>query len=222
MSIALDTALYLREQKSSDPLTLEERGVLFTLMFRVGSNPFTWISQESLAIELDVSLRQLKRHLKSLIKKSYLEEMDDPKDKRKNLYRPAEFLINYHQQQERKPTKSYPQKPKKKVTYMTPNSERKVTYMTPNSERKVTYMTPNFEKSDLQLIDPRNKSRLIHRPKEKLLNKKYINNRGAFVDNFEKQKQELEISYPINEYQRQNGIKAIADIMKNLKIGATL
>lgn len=209
MSIALDTALYLREQKSSDPLTLEERGVLFTLMFRVGSNPFTWISQEALAIELDVSLRQLKRHLKSLIKKSYIEEMDDPKDKRKNLYRPAEFLINYHQQQDRKPTKSYPQKPKKKVSYMSPNSER-----------KVSYMSPNFEKSASQLVDPRNKSGLIHTAKEKLLNKKYINKRGASVDNFEKQDQDQKMV--LTETQRQSGIKAISEIVKNLKLGASL
>jgi len=105
MSISLDLALYLREQKDSD-LTLCERGVLFTLFFRVGSNAFSWISQEVLADELQISARQLKRQIQSLLKKGFIQVLHDPKDLRKNLYRPANFLINYHQNPNRKTTKN--------------------------------------------------------------------------------------------------------------------
>lgn len=107
MSIALDAALYLREQKISKPLTLTERGLLFTLLFRVGSNPFAWVSQETLSIESDTDLRSVKRLLGKISKKGFIEVSSNPKDKRKNLYRPAEFLINYHQLRNREQTKEY-------------------------------------------------------------------------------------------------------------------
>src|ERR1700689_135070 len=117
MSVALDTALYIREQKLSNPLTLAERGVLFTLMFRVGSNPHTWVSQKDLCIELDITDRPLRHQLKKLEKKGLLVSMSDADDKRKNLYRPAEFLINYHQNPKKNPTKSYPQKARNTKKY---------------------------------------------------------------------------------------------------------
>ena len=107
MSIALDAALYLREQKELKPLTLSERGLLFTLLFRVGSNPFAWVSQETLCTELDLADSNLRNQIKKIVAKGYIEVMKDPKDKRKNLYRPAEFLINYHQITNREPTKKY-------------------------------------------------------------------------------------------------------------------
>lgn len=107
MSIALDTALYLREQKSENPLTVSERGALLTLMFRVGSNPFSWVSQETLAIELDITERNVRRYMKGIKEKGYIDITHDPHDKRKNLYRPAKFLINYHQQNSRAQTKKY-------------------------------------------------------------------------------------------------------------------
>ncbi len=107
MSIALDAALFLREQKESKPLTLSERGLLFTLLFRVGSNPFAWVSQETLCTELDLADSNLRTQIKKIAQKGYIEIMKDPKDKRKNLYRPAEFLINYHQIPNRTSTKKY-------------------------------------------------------------------------------------------------------------------
>jgi len=107
MSIALDLALFLREQKTLKPLTLTERGLLFTLFFRVGSNPNTWVSQETLAMELDIVERNVRRLLSSIQKKGYIETQQKYSDKRKNEYRPAEFLINYHQQINRLPTKKY-------------------------------------------------------------------------------------------------------------------
>jgi DNA-binding MarR family transcriptional regulator len=107
MSIALDAALYLREQKLTNPLTVSERGMLFTLLFRVGSNPFTWISQASLATELDIDIKNVQRTMKRIANKGLIEVQKDTNDKRKNLYRPAEFLINYHQQNHRECTKKY-------------------------------------------------------------------------------------------------------------------
>lgn len=107
MSIALDTALYLREQKSNNPLTLSERGMLFTLLFRVGSNANAWVSQETLAIELDVSERYIRTLTENIAAKGYIKIKQNPKDKRKNLYSPAKFLINYHQQENRAQNKRY-------------------------------------------------------------------------------------------------------------------
>lgn len=107
MSIALDAALFLREQKESNPLTLSERGLLFTLLFRVGSNPFSWVSQETLCIELDLADSNLRSQLKKIVDKGFIEIMKDPNDKRKNLYRPADFLINYHQLPNRTSSKKY-------------------------------------------------------------------------------------------------------------------
>lgn len=107
MSIALDTALYLREQLSANPLTLSERGALFTLLFRVGSHATSWVSQETLAIELDITERYVKELMSNISKKGYIKIKPNPKDKRKNIYSPAKFLINYHQKENRAQTKKY-------------------------------------------------------------------------------------------------------------------
>jgi DNA-binding MarR family transcriptional regulator len=97
MSISLDVALYLREQCQGKNITLADRGVLLTLMFRVGSNPFTWISQNELAKELDCSESTLRRHLKNLVKSGLILIDRDKKNKSCNCYRPSPHLINYHQ-----------------------------------------------------------------------------------------------------------------------------
>ena len=107
MSIALDTALYIREQKSSNPLTLSERGALFTLLFRIGSNATSWVSQETLALELDITERYVITLMQNISEKGYIKIKQNPKDKRKNIYSPAKFLINYHQLQNRAQTKKY-------------------------------------------------------------------------------------------------------------------
>ena len=145
MSIALDLALYIREQKLDKPLTTSERGVLFTLFFRVGSNPFTWISQKQLAIELDIIERNVRKLMSSIKTKGFIEISSDPKDKRKNLYRPSEFLINYHQQAKRVQTKEY----RSKSTYTFENTgqnrpvntgqNRPVLSCAQSSEKPVTY-----------------------------------------------------------------------------------
>lgn len=132
MSISLDLALYLREQRHHHDISLAERGVLFTLMFRVGSNPFSWVSQEDLAIELDISERHLKRYMSSLLKKNLIVIEKDSKDLRKNTYRPAEFLINYHQKQDRKAAKKYP----KKLSTAQANREKKGTSLSPNLQNR--------------------------------------------------------------------------------------
>lgn len=115
MSIALDAALYLREKQLTKPLSLAERGVLFTLVFRVGSNTFSWVSQETLAQELDISERQIRTHLSELEKKGFIKSKPYPHDKRKQLYSIAEFLINYHQESSREVTKNYRKKTSDKI-----------------------------------------------------------------------------------------------------------
>lgn len=97
MSISLDVALYLREQKDAVNVTVGERGFLLTLCFRLGSNSVTWVSQEDLAIELDIIERNVRRYAASLAKKGLIVIEKDPNDKRRNRYKVSKFLINYHQ-----------------------------------------------------------------------------------------------------------------------------
>jgi len=98
MSIALDIALYLRDHgRNLKGLSTGDRGVLFTLAFRVGSNAITWISQKTLANELCLDERNLRNHLNNLIKFNLIRVKRNKKDKRKLEYSPTELLINYHQ-----------------------------------------------------------------------------------------------------------------------------
>jgi DNA-binding MarR family transcriptional regulator len=108
MSLALDIALYTRENKI-DGLTLSDRGFLYTLAFRCGSNPFTWVTQKELAFELDIHERKIRQHISKLKKLGLIESRPDPKDKRRNITKPSQFLINYHQSRR---TKKHPKKAK--------------------------------------------------------------------------------------------------------------
>lgn len=103
MSIALDVALFLREQKLPKFISLSQRGVLLTLMFRLGSNPWTWISQIALSEELNLTCRQLRDHMKTLELKGLIEVKALAGDKRKNMYRVSQALVNYHQLTDRSP-----------------------------------------------------------------------------------------------------------------------
>ena len=62
------------------------KAVLFTLAFRIGSNPFSWISQKELSIELDISESNVRRHMKKIQTEGLISIQEDPKDKRKNIY----------------------------------------------------------------------------------------------------------------------------------------
>lgn len=98
MSIALDIALYLRDNPSScKNISLSDRAVLFTLAFRVGSNTLAWVSQEELAKELNLTPRGLRKNLSNLIENKFITVTESQIDKRKNFYHPASFLVNYHQ-----------------------------------------------------------------------------------------------------------------------------
>jgi hypothetical protein len=99
MNLSLDIALYHRDQTIDNSISPNELGVLHTLAQRIGNNTFAWISHETLAIELKISQRQLARYMSKLRAKGLIETPKDPKDKRKNLYRLASFLINYHQKE---------------------------------------------------------------------------------------------------------------------------
>ena len=97
MSIAVDLGLFLRNSKTKLGLTLTHRGVLFTLAIRVGNNSSTWISQETLAIELGVTERNARQSM-SKIKSTKIVLIEQQKiDKRKNLYSFNPILANYHQ-----------------------------------------------------------------------------------------------------------------------------
>lgn len=98
MSISLDIALYLRDHgRRFKGLSVGDRGVLFTLAFRVGSNSTTWISQRVLSQELCIHETNLRKHLSNLEKFGLIEIKNGSKDKRKREYKIAEILTNYHQ-----------------------------------------------------------------------------------------------------------------------------
>lgn len=100
MSIALDLALFIRDFECEFPLSLSNLGVAYTLAFRIGSNPFTWISQENLAKELRLHETNVRIHCKKLVETGILLIKKDTDDKRKNLYSFNSALINYHQKSE--------------------------------------------------------------------------------------------------------------------------
>lgn len=147
MSIALDLALFLRENNLLDPqgqkihVSSSLRGFLFTLMFRVGSNPYTWIPQEELALELDMTIDGLKKITPKMLETGLIEITQNPNDKRKNCYRPADFLINYHQTRRQKlGDKSLvtTNVGLKYVPKRAPSFEKYVPVCTPNSEDRCT------------------------------------------------------------------------------------
>lgn len=96
MSISLDVALYLRDNDIKG-LTLSNRGLLFTLAFRIGSNSVSWVSQKTLAKEVGINDKNLRNQISSLEKLGLIIVKKSKKDKRKSLYKFPEFLVNYHQ-----------------------------------------------------------------------------------------------------------------------------
>lgn len=176
MSIALDSALYIRENEISytdkngqiHKFTASDRGYLFTIMFRVGSNPFTWISQKELAYEMDVTARPLKTALAKLVNFGLIEVDIDPKDARKNRYRPAEKLINYHDKGRIKGKKLSPEcvtQDKKYGLKSAPIKPRKVLLSAPSRCRKQPLSKHQISP---QPFVNKEKKRLSKNPKEKV------------------------------------------------------
>ncbi|HMH11458.1 MAG TPA: hypothetical protein VK553_12145 [Candidatus Nitrosopolaris rasttigaisensis] len=108
MSMLLDLGLFLREnnlfsinkktgERKKVNITTAMRGFLFTLACRIGSDPYTWVSQETLADELDIKIHAVKILCKKATEMGLIDIDQNAKDKRKNLYKPASFLINYTQ-----------------------------------------------------------------------------------------------------------------------------
>lgn len=98
MSLSLDIALYLRDHgRQLKGLSLADRGVLYTLAFRIGTNVYTWVSQNSLANELCIETRNIRDHIRNLEKFGLIMTKKSKKDKRKLEYRISENLYNYHQ-----------------------------------------------------------------------------------------------------------------------------
>lgn len=199
MSIALDVALYLRENNII--VSLSARGVLFTLFFRVGSNPFTWVTQEDLAIECGVTERQLRTQTRILEKLGLIIIKRDPKDKRRNLYCPAEFLINYHQKPNREGDKKY----RKKTSSNFKNTGR---ILPINTGRK----------------HPVNKNTIYHQPIENIKEKStYIPPKAKEESkSVLKQKRDLSVDNFKNDNKRHHssvGLTHIKNILKELKMG---
>ncbi len=67
MSLLLDVALFLRATSKTLKLTSTQKVVLFTLASRIGENENTWIKQDQLSEECQISRRQLIRDIKHLI-----------------------------------------------------------------------------------------------------------------------------------------------------------
>jgi DNA-binding MarR family transcriptional regulator len=191
MSIALDTALYIRENevyyidknRKSHYLTASDRGYLFTLMFRVGSNPFTWISQEELAFEMGVTARPLKAALSKLFKLGLIVIEIDPQDRRKNRYRPADKLIDYHQKNRintKKLTKQSVTQDKKYGLKTAPINPRKGLISAPTRCRKQPLLSKNNSLADGSVSE---KTTDLKIPKEKVKqHKKQINSKNQEDD----------------------------------------
>lgn len=97
MSIALDLALLLRNSSSKFGLSLAARSILNALAFRVGTKANTWINQQTLAKELGITIRALRKHHESIEASNILYIKTNSRDKRKYLYSFNSIFFNYHQ-----------------------------------------------------------------------------------------------------------------------------
>lgn len=164
MSISLDIALYLREKgKDYINLDLSTKAVLFILAFRVGSNPYTWISQKELAKELNINERNTRKHTSKLKELGLIIIDQDKKDKRKNLYRPAEFLVNYHKENSKKSRSN--------ETYNFENTG----LIRPTNNEDTGHIRPVFkEKNESQPIDNNEENQIKNSPKGTLKDKETL------------------------------------------------
>lgn len=99
--LALDFALFVRDAAQQLNLSLATLGVAYTLAFRIGTNINTWVSQESLAKEMNVCERTVRRQCKILKKAKIILIKKDSNDKRNNLYSFNPLLYNYAQMDEK-------------------------------------------------------------------------------------------------------------------------
>lgn len=187
MSLALDVALYLRDNQGKIKISPGERGVLFTLSFRIGSRSYTWVSQKSLSKELQISERNLIRYLSSLKKLKLIQQNKNSSDKRKNLYRAHKRLVNYHQTREDLIEKVIHNEvinkaadDKKYMTDPSPISEEYMTDLSPiisettliytaNIERKPSRETPKATYRSKQHKDTRESARNSFDTKKKII-----------------------------------------------------
>lgn len=95
MSIALDLNLYIRDHNIELPLALQ--GFLYSMAFYVGSNAIAWVSQDEISKHLGIALRTVRHNIKLASETELLIIERNPMNKSKNVYRFANFLINYHQ-----------------------------------------------------------------------------------------------------------------------------
>lgn len=97
MSIALDLALMLRNSSTKFGLSLAARSILNALAFRVGTKANTWISQKTLAHELGITTRALRKHHPDIESSNIVQIKTNSRDKRKYLYSFNSIFFNYHQ-----------------------------------------------------------------------------------------------------------------------------
>lgn len=95
MSISLDLYLYIRDKNIELPLSLQ--GFIYSMAFYVGSNAIAWVSQEEISNHLGIALRTVRHNVKLASETKLLIIERNPINKSKNVYRFADFLINYHQ-----------------------------------------------------------------------------------------------------------------------------
>lgn len=96
MSLALDLALFLRNSKTKLDLSVTNIAVAYTLAFRVGTNTSSWVSQETLALELGIEEKNISIHCLKLVQSKLVNVTKHKKDKRRNVYNFSTSIMNYH------------------------------------------------------------------------------------------------------------------------------
>jgi hypothetical protein len=97
MSVSLDFALFMRNSKTKLGLSLSARAIIYTLAFRIGSRPNTWVSHNALALECGLHKQNLTDPIKKILLTNILKSKKNLKDKRKSLYAFNSMIKNYHQ-----------------------------------------------------------------------------------------------------------------------------
>jgi len=197
----LDLGLFLREnnlikidkktgEKTILHISSSMRGFLFTLACRIGSDPYTWVSQETLAEEMDIKPDAIKTMTKKSVETQLIEVIPNPSDKRKNLYRPASFLINYSQNRREKLSTidgyGIIFEPKK-VAKRPPNKVRKVAKRPPSRWPKDHLITENNVNKNIYNQEVIELSTMPKEHETNIINKQPMTSRkerGLICDNF--------------------------------------
>ncbi len=167
MSIALDLALLLRDSFNNFNLSLATIGVAYTLAFRIGSNTNTWVSQSTLAEELKITERMVKKHCAYLKLNRLIIVKKDSTDNRRNVYNFNPNILNYHAKKDgdkQKTLRLLGDEPLEKGNFSSPISEDRGTLVHLNTGTLVPLLCEN---EPLPSLTPPNENELSTVPKGK-------------------------------------------------------